>query len=140
MKKFFKILFLFLTIITISVSTKAEKGPVGIWKFESENGSYFPGVTNIVKIVNKDGTFQVLWSYNYGQSYIVKQSGTWEKISKGVILEKPTMGNTSEVILYYEIKKGALQLTFSYPSEPNKLRVQTYAKIKSLTNKETFNR
>lgn len=135
MKKLIKVLFACLAIFAASASLKAEKSPVGMWKFESESGYSFPGVTNIVKIVSEDGTFQVLWSYNGGESYILKQAGTWRKIADGVILENPTFVKTGSAIVTYTVKKGVLKLSFSYPSAPQDARVQTYTKIKSLPTK-----
>lgn len=134
MKRIVKIILVCIAFVTTSALSHA-KSPVGIWKLDEEKGYVFPGTTDIIKIVSADGTFNVLWSYNNGESYILKQGGTWKEIAPGVILERPTVARIGDVIILYKVQGKHLYLNFSFPSQPKVARQQTYTKISKISGK-----
>ena len=115
-------------LLLILIPAFGVKKPVGIWRMVRP---VIPD-TEVVKVIDKNGEFNVLWSLNKGETYIVKQFGKWDVISPGVVEEKCSMNNFGEVVLKYEVRKDSLFLEFSYPRSPWLVNRQIYVKDKTV--------
>lgn len=108
--------FLLAVVACMALSAPVEANPTGKWVLTSFNGSAPSGFQS-VKIIKKDGSFTVLWSYDDFKTYVVMNQGTWQEELPGVVVENPQLVKNGPNALNYKRVGDKLLVEYTYKNQ-----------------------
>lgn len=124
---------LFILVLAVgalfSTSSMMAKIPVGKWVLVEFNGVTAKTFDfTSVKIIDKNGKFTVLWSYDDLTTFTVKQQGTLSEQLPGVCIENTTLIANGPNAVRFERKGNTLILRYTYKNRPQKVITEKYIK------------
>lgn len=137
MKRLLSILILAVGAL-FSTSSVMAKIPVGKWVLVDIDGKPTQNFTS-VKVIEENGKFTVLWSYDNLVTFTVMQQGTVCETLPGVCVENTSLVKNGPNAIRFERKGNTLTLRYTYRNNTRKVITENYIKydtyLKSLRNK-----
>ncbi len=137
MKRLLSILILAVGAL-FSTSSVMAKIPVGKWVLVDIDGKPTQNFTS-VKVIEENGKFTVLWSYDNLVTFTVMQQGTVCETLPGVCVENTSLVKNGPNAIRFERKGNTLTLRYTYRNNTRKVITENYIKydtyLKSLRKK-----
>ncbi len=137
MKRLLSILILAVGAL-FSTSSVMAKIPVGKWVLVDIDGKPTQNFTS-VKVIEENGKFTVLWSYDNLVTFTVMQQGTVCETLPGVCVENTSLVKNGPNAIRFERKGNTLTLRYTYRNNTRKVITEKYIKydtyLKSLRKK-----
>lgn len=135
MKRLLSILLLAVCAL-FSASSLMAKIPVGKWVLVEFDGKPTPDFTS-VKIIEANGAFTVLWSYDNLQTFTVMNQGTLSEQLPGVCIENPTLAQNGPNAIRFERKGNTLLLHYTYKHNPRQVVTEKYIKYETYLKQQS---
>lgn len=135
MKRLLSILLLAVCTLFSSSSLMA-KIPVAKWVLVEIDGQPTHDFTS-VKIIDANGAFTVLWSYDNLQTFTVMNQGTLSEQLPGVCVENPTLAKNGPNAISFERKGNTLNLRYTYKNSPKTVITEKYIKYETYLKQQS---
>ncbi len=135
MKRLFSILALAVCAL-FCASTLMAKIPAGKWVLVDIDGKPTQDFTS-VKIIEDNGAFTVLWSYDNLSTFTVMQQGTVTETLPGVCVENTSLVKNGPNAISFNRKGDTLTLRFTYKNNPRKVVTEKYIKYETYLKQQS---
>lgn len=135
MKRLLSILILAVCAL-FSASSLMAKIPVGKWVLVDIDGTPTKNFTS-VKVIEENGTFTVLWSYDNLTTFTVMQQGILSEKLPGVCVENTTLAKNGPNAIRFDRKGNTLILRYTYKNNPREVITEKYIKYETYIKQQS---